>query len=93
MCTASPLSGLIHLPTERLLHPATGEGWDGGDARVIDVASNADNPPSQPSTNGSPAEPPFPWGKETQQATTALLAEKAPSRMKLATGIGEHFDA
>jgi hypothetical protein len=35
--------------TDLFLPPATGEGWDGGDARVIDVASNANNPPSQPS--------------------------------------------
>jgi hypothetical protein len=40
---------LIQLPTELLLLPATGEGWDGGDANMIDAISKAGNPPSQPS--------------------------------------------
>jgi hypothetical protein len=35
-----------HLLTELLLPPATGEGWDGGDSRLIYAASYADNPSS-----------------------------------------------
>jgi hypothetical protein len=35
--------------TNLLLHPATGEGWDGGDAEIIYASSIRNNPPSQPS--------------------------------------------
>jgi hypothetical protein len=40
---------LIQSASELLLPPATGEGWDGGDADLIYIASNAHNPPSLPS--------------------------------------------
>ena len=40
---------LIQLRAELLLPPATGEGWDGGDADLIYATSNAGNPPSWPS--------------------------------------------
>jgi DNA-binding CsgD family transcriptional regulator len=34
------------VPTDQLLPPATGEGWDGGDGDFICVTSNAHNTPS-----------------------------------------------
>ena len=43
------LAQLIQCPTELPLPPATGEGWDGGDSRLIYAASHMDNPPSRPS--------------------------------------------
>jgi hypothetical protein len=35
---------LIQMRPELPLPPATGEGWDGGDARLIYAASNAQSP-------------------------------------------------